>query len=100
MVINFPPSRIHNYISYTYQILNLGVMRLRIDMATISGYQFLPSRIHSYISYTYQILNLGILRLRIDMAMISGDQFSAITYSQLHQLYLSTSQPWSHEVEN
>ena len=171
VVINFPPSRIHSYISYTYQILNLGVMRLRNDMATISGYQFSaitcsqphqlylsnsqpryhevenwygydewlsifrhhvftttsaipikfstsvswgwdliwlwsvvvhfpPSRIHDYISYTYQILNLGIMRLRIDMAMISSCQWSAITYSQLHQLYLSNSQPRCHEVKN
>ena len=61
---------------------------------------FPPSRIPNCISYTYQILNLGIMRLRIDMAMISGYQFSAITYSQLHQLYLSNSQPRYHEVEN
>ena len=136
VVINFPPSRIHNYISYTYQILNLGDMRLRLDMAMISGYQFFrhhvftatsaipikfstsvswgwelvwlwsvvvndpPSRIHNYISYTYQLLNLGIMRLRIGMAMINGYQFSAITYSQLHQLYLSNSDPRYHEVEN
>ena len=171
VVVNFPPSRIQNYISYTYQILNLGIMRLRIDMAMISGCQFSaitysqlhhlylsnsrpryhedenwcsydqwlsifrhhvftttsaipikfstsvswgweliwlwsvvinfpPSRIHNYISYTYQILDLGIMRLRIDMATISGFQFSAITYSQLHQLYLSNSRPRYHEVES
>ena len=164
-------SSTQTFISYTYQILNLGIVRLSIDMAMISGYQFSaitysrlhqlylsnsqprypevenwygydqwlsifrhhvftttsaipikfstsvswgweviwlwsvvindpPSRIHDYISYTYQILNLSILRLRINMAMISGYQWSAITYSQLHQLYLSNSQPWCHEVEN
>ena len=94
-------SHTHNYISHTYQSLSLGIMRWRIAMAMSEGFYFEFNMFQNYISYTNQILDFGIMRLRLSMAMMTEDYHcEVIMCSQLHQLYLSSSEPRYHEVAN
>ena len=81
----------HNYISYTYRILKLGIMRWRIAMVLINGYHVSVSRIHNYISYTYPILNLGIMGLAL--AMINGSRLSCLNRHVRHVLTTTPALP-------